>query len=706
MQYPLKQLLKQYFGYDQFRPLQEEIISRTLSCKDSLVIMPTGGGKSLCYQLPALAAKGTALVISPLIALMEDQVQALRANGVSAAALNSSTTANEIREIEQELANQTLKLLYVSPERALQSNFIHFISGQNISLIAIDEAHCVSIWGNDFRPEYMHLPSLMKYFEHTPFIALTATADKATQKEIVEKLKLRDSELFLSSFERKNLTTNVLPATKRLDYITKYVKSKPEDCGIIYCLSRKSTEKVAGALEAEGIKAAYYHADISASERQDIQKSFQQDDIKVICATIAFGMGIDKSNIRYVIHHNLPKNLESYYQEIGRAGRDGLPSECILFFSYGDGQILQKFIEDSQADEVFKNVQRAKLSRMLEYGAATSCRTNFILSYFGEHRSDNCGHCDNCMHPPRSFDGTIIAQKALSAVVRMKQQTGTNMLVDVLRGSNRKDIQQLGFHKIKTFGTGSDISRDTWLSFISQLINQGFIEIDFTDNNKLKVTEIGKLVLFKGLKVKLSQVQLFSSKAAPKKSKKLLFEEGLMGSLKKLRKEIAQSEGVPAYVVFNDQTLQEMAAEKPLHLEQLAQISGVGKHKLNKYGEIFLKILQEETLGSNAPKNVKGKTYLATLKILQAGKSVEEVAQERGLNTLTIYSHIAYLYEKGEIENIEEYISKTICVDIGKTWEDLNKPDNLKDLFEHFRRKYEYYQLRLGVTWWKNQIEG
>ncbi|MBT31481.1 MAG: DNA helicase RecQ [Thalassobius sp.] len=704
MQHQLKKLLKQYFGYDQFRPTQEDVINRTLSGKDSLVIMPTGGGKSLCYQLPALAKEGTALVISPLIALMEDQVQALQANGVSAAALNSNTTANEIRIIEQELANQTLKLLYVSPERALQSNFISFINQQKISLVAIDEAHCVSIWGNDFRPEYMHLPALMKYFDDTPFIALTATADKATQKEIMEKLKLRDAELYLSSFERKNLTTTVLPANKRIDYITDYVKSRPEECGIIYCLSRKSTEKVAQALIKEGVDAAYYHADISASERQRIQKSFQQDDIKVICATIAFGMGIDKSNIRYVIHHNLPKNLESYYQEIGRAGRDGLPSECILFFSYGDGQILQKFIEESQAEEVFKNVQRAKLSRMLEFGAATSCRTNFILSYFGEHRTENCGHCDNCLHPPRSFDGTVIAQKALSAVVRMKQQVGTNMLVDVLRGSNRKDIQELGYNQIKTFGAGSDISRDTWLSFISQLINQGFLELDFTDGNKLKVTEIGKMVLFNGQKVKLSQVQLFTGKSTPKKTKKMMFEEGLIGSLRKLRKEIADAEGVPAYVVFNDQTLQEMAAEKPLYLSQMAQISGIGKHKLNKYGEIFIKKIQEETLGGNTPKNIKGKTYLETLKLIQAGKSVNEISILRKLNEITVYSHIAYLFEKGEISNIEIYIDKGICVEIGKAWEDLNKTDNLKELFDHFRRKYEYYQLRLGVSWWKKEM--
>ena len=700
-----KTLLKQYFGYDTFRPLQEEIVHRTIEGEDSLVIMPTGGGKSLCYQLPALIRPGVALVISPLIALMEDQVQALRANGINAAALNSNTTEVEVREIDQELQNNNLQLLYVSPERALQERFIQYITRYQVSLIAIDEAHCVSIWGNDFRPEYTHLPQLMKYFDNTPFIALTATADKATQKEIAEKLKLRNAQLFLSSFERKNLTLNVLPAIKRLQSIIKYVKDRPEDCGIIYCLSRKSTEKVAEALENEGIAAAYYHAELSGKKRQQIQKAFQEDEIKVICATIAFGMGIDKANIRYVIHHNLPKNLESYYQEIGRAGRDGLASECLLFFSYGDGQVLRQFIENSEANDIFKNVQRAKLNRMLEFGAATNCRTNFILSYFGEHRTKNCGHCDNCLHPPRSFEGTVIAQKALSAVVRMKEQTGTNMLVDVLRGANRKDIRELGFDQIKTYGSGADISRDDWLSFISQLINQGFLEIDFTDGNKLKVTELSKLVLFKNLKVKLSQVQLFAKQAVQPKSKKKRFEEGLLGSLKILRKEIAESEGLPAYVVFNDATLEEMAAEKPLHHSEMAEISGVGKHKLNKYGDIFLKKIKEETLGGKAPKNVKGKTYLETYKLLQENKTIEQIAALRNLNPLTIYSHIGHLFEKGEIDDISTYISEKDCKAIGKVWEQLDRPKALKPLAEHFEQRFEYYQLRLGVSWWRKQTQ-
>jgi len=701
-----KALLKQYFGYDTFRPLQEEIVERTLMGEDSLVIMPTGGGKSLCYQLPALLKEGVALVISPLIALMEDQVQALRANGINAMALNSNSSEVEIRELDQELQSGTLKLLYVSPERALQSRFIDYIIRFQVSLIAIDEAHCVSIWGNDFRPEYTHLPSLMKYFDNTPFIALTATADKATQQEIAAKLALRDAKLFLSSFERKNLTLNVLPANKRLQSIIQYVKERPDDCGIIYCLSKKSTEKVAEALQNEGVAATHYHASLSAKKRQEVQKAFQEDEMKVICATIAFGMGIDKANIRYVIHHNLPKNLESYYQEIGRAGRDGLAAECTLFFSYGDGQILQQFIENSEANDVFKNVQRSKLNRMMEFGSATSCRTNFILSYFGEHRTANCGHCDNCLHPPRSFNGTVIAQKALSAAVRMKQQTGANMLVDVLRGANRKDIKTLGYDQIKTYGSGSDISRDDWMSFVSQLINQGFFEIDFTDGNKLKVTEIGKLVLFKNQKVNLSQVQLFTKEKSKPKSKKRQFEAGLLGSLKILRKEIAQSEGVPAYVVFNDATLEEMAAEKPLHLVEMGEISGVGKHKLNKYGEIFLKTIREETLGSKAPKNVKGKTYIATYQFLQEGKSVEEIALMRNLNPLTIYSHIGHLYEKEEITDISRYISEKDCKTIGKAWEKLNRPEALKPLADYFEAKYEYYQLRLGMSWWKKQMAG
>ena len=705
MQQSPKQLLKEIFGYENFRPQQEEIVDHALACNDSLVIMPTGGGKSLCYQLPALVMEGTALVISPLIALMQDQVDALKANGVQAATLNSATTLTEIREIEQQLYAKTLKLLYVSPERAVTPKFIRFARSQPVNLIAIDEAHCVSVWGNDFRPEYTRLPELMQHFEGIPFLALTATADKATQKDIAEKLALRNPRFFLSSFERKNLNLRVLPASRRLDFIVDYVQKHKNDSGIIYCLSRKSTEKVAEKLKTAGVEAEYYHAELSASRRQQVQQAFQRDEIKVICATIAFGMGIDKPNIRYVLHYNLPKNLESYYQEIGRAGRDGLPAETLLFFSMGDGQILRKFIDESEADEQFKQVQRSKLGRMFEFGLATSCRTNMILSYFGEHRTEGCGHCDNCRRPPRSFDGTILAQKALSAVVRTREQASINLLADILRGSERSEILRQGFHHIKTFGAGKDVKRDDWLSYLSQLVNQGFLEVDFTDYNKLKVTEIGKLVLFGKHKIKLTEPRQAAPQEVPgpQKSKIAVFEEGLFQHLRELRLRLAREEKVPPYVVFNDATLQDMAAAKPMHLAELSEVSGVGKSKLERYGQQFLNAIKEYVLKQEGPKNLKGKTYLQTLSLWKQGHTPEQIAEKRNLNPLTIYSHLAYLYEKGEPVPVTDYILAEEVEEIGQQWEKLNRPEELKGLFEALGGKQPFYKLRLAIAFLKKR---
>jgi ATP-dependent DNA helicase RecQ len=701
MKQDIYHLLKTYFGYEQFRPQQQEIIEHTLSRKDSLIIMPTGGGKSLCYQLPALAMDGLTLVISPLIALMQDQVDALRANGISAAALNSSNSAEEIQEIKEQMLKGELKLLYTSPERAVSPAFISYMRQQKINFIAIDEAHCVSIWGNDFRVEYTRLPELMQHFPQVPYMALTATADRATQKDIAEKLALRSPRFFLSSFERKNLHLQVRPAIGRMQSIKDYVLSRKGDCGIIYCLSRKSTEKVADTLSTAGIKAAYYHAQLKAEERQRVQQAFQQDEIRVVCATIAFGMGIDKPNIRYVLHHNLPKNIESYYQEIGRAGRDGLPADTVLYFSYQDAQILRQFIEDSEAEESFKIVQRAKLNRMLEFGQATSCRTNMILSYFGEHRAEGCGHCDNCLHPPKVFDGTLLVQKALSAAKRLNEAVAANLLVDVLRGSERQEILQRSYHQIKTFGAGKDVSREDWLSYIAQMINQGLLEIDFTDFNKLKVTHIGEQVLFEGRKISLSRPESTTTVAPRTKSKTATFEDGLFQHLRDVRKNIAQHENVPAYVIFNDATLEEMVAQKPMYLSDMAAISGVGEHKLNKYGELFISAIQSFVARENSPKNIKGKTYLETFQLLKDGLSPEEIARKRDMNVLTVYSHIAYLFEKGEPVDISPYISDQEINRISPAWYKLGKPDKLKELFEHFEQKIPYHQLRLAIAFIK-----
>ena len=692
------QLLKTYFGYEKFRPQQQEIIKHTLSGQDSLIIMPTGGGKSLCYQLPALAMEGITLVISPLIALMQDQVDALRANGICAAALNSSNTPEEIQQVKEQMHTGELKLLYTSPERAVSPAFISYMRQQRISFIAIDEAHCVSIWGNDFRVEYTRLPELMQHFPKVPYMALTATADRATQKDIAKKLALRTPRFFLSSFERKNLHLQVMPAIGRMQRIKDYVLSRKDECGIIYCLSRKSTEKVADALCDAGVQAAYYHAQLKTDERQRVQQAFQQDEIKVVCATIAFGMGIDKPNIRYILHHNVPKNIESYYQEIGRAGRDGLPADTILYFSYQDAQVLRQFIEDSEADESFKIVQRSKLNRMLEFGQASSCRTNMILSYFGEHRAEGCGHCDNCLHPPQHFDGTELAQKALSAAKRLNEDVAANLLADVLRGSQKQEVLQRGYHQIKTFGAGKEISREDWLNYIAQMINQGLLEIDFTDFNKLRVTHIGSQVLFEGRQVKLSKPEQQKATESRGPSKTATFEEQLFRHLKEVRLRVARQEDVPAYAIFNDATLEEMVAQKPMYLSDMAAVSGVGEHKLNKYGELFITAIQSFVAKQTSLKNIKGKTYLETYQLLQKGWSPEQIAEHRQLNVLTVYSHIAYLYEKGEAVDISSYVSEEEIAEITPAWYKLNKPDKLKTLNEQLGEKYPYHKLRLAIA--------
>ncbi len=704
MQPDIYNLLKTHFGYDSFRDQQAEIIQNTLQKNDSLIIMPTGGGKSICYQLPAFAMEGMALVISPLIALMKDQVEALRANGLEAASLNSTTEGSESREIAQKIKSGKLKLLYVSPERAVTPAFIDFIKSKNINLIAIDEAHCVSMWGNDFRPVYTQLPTLLNEKSDVPFLALTATADKATQQDIAQKLELRNPKKYLSSFERKNLQLKVLPAFNRLNHIIKYLEENKDASGIVYCLSRKSTEELATKLNQRGFKAAHYHATVDGQKRHRVQEAFQKDEIRIICATIAFGMGIDNSNIRFVFHYNLPKNIESYYQEMGRAGRDGLNANTTLFFNYSDVHILKRFIDESEGDDTYKKVQTSKLFRMVDFCQATSCRTNMILSYFGEHRSQPCGHCDNCQNPPQKFDGTRLAQMAMSASKRLNERVAINMLTDILRGANRHEISQLGFDRIKTYGAGKDYSREQWLDYISQMINLGLYEVDYTDYNKLKVTPVGGKVLFENEKVELSKPREFEKALYEKpKSKTQVFEEELMGILKSTRQKIASSEGVPTYVIFNDATLEEMVEEKPLYKNDLLRINGVGDYKLEKYGDQFIEAIQSYVNKGSQLKSLKGKTYLETRSMLKEGLSPEEIAKRRNMNLITIYSHVAYLYEKDEDIRLEDYITADELDLIEKEWLKLNQPDELKPLYEKLEEKVDYYKLRLTIAHYKKK---
>lgn len=590
-----KEALKKYFGYDSFRLDQEEIIQRCLDGSNTLAIMPTGGGKSMCYQLPAILLPGITLVVSPLIALMQDQVESLIQNGIPAIALNSALPPDKEQETLQDIKEQKYKLLYVSPERALNPAFLSFLEEIEVSLIAVDEAHCVSIWGNDFRKDYAQLGQLTDRFANTPKIALTATADKTTQQDILKQLNLETAKNYLSSFERTNITTKVWPANDRIKKIIDYLGTREGESGIIYCLSRKSTQEVAEKLIAKGIKASHYHAAIPAEKKAKIQRDFLNDKIQVICATIAFGMGVDKSNIRWVIHYNVPKNIESYYQEIGRAGRDGAEAEAILFAGLGDLKIQQDFIEKSDASETFKNVQLAKLNRMQSFLYATNCRTNFVLNYFGEYRSEPCKHCDNCASPTQSFDGTVLAQKALSACKRTQQSVGVYLLIDILRGAKTQEIFNRQFDQIRTYGTGSDISKENWFHYVMQLVNQGLLDIDFANRSVLRTTPLSDEVLFNGKEVLLTKqehgIQLGSTPARKEMSTNI--DKALLKLLKAKRKELAYEAGVPAYMVFGDKTLQDMSGKKPTTKPEMLNVTGVGEHKMNNYGWEFIEVIKD-----------------------------------------------------------------------------------------------------------------
>lgn len=601
----LQQLLKKFFGYSEFRPLQAEIIQHILQKKDALVLMPTGGGKSICYQLPAIYLPGITLVISPLIALMKDQVEGLIANGIPAASLNSMMSDSEQQQVKQLCIQGKIKLLYISPER-VKAEADWFLPRLDISLIAIDEAHCVSHWGHDFRPEYTQLAILKERFPNVPVIALTATADKVTRTDIIEQLRLNNPQVFISSFDRPNLSLTIrrgLNKKEKIKSIVHFIRQHRDQCGIIYCMKRSDTEMLVEELSLFQIKATAYHAGLSPQKREQAQNDFIHDRVDVVCATVAFGMGIDKSNIRWVIHFNMPGSIENYYQEIGRAGRDGAKSDTLLFYSMSDLIVLRQFAEESGQVEV--NLE--KLNRMQRYCETDVCRRRILLSYFGEEVEKDCGNCDVCKNPPLRFDGSILVQKALSAVVRTNQQIGVEMLIHILRGAARTELTEKGFHHIKTYGAGRDLSYMEWKEYIYQMIQLGFLEIDYAHANRLKVTALGTKVLYGKATAQLAKYipPEPEKKKAKTGSEKKGFkaqpirpiesesvDEILWDALKQLRKQLADRESRPAYHIFTDDSLEDMVAQKPITLGDFNLIRGVGQIKLEKYGRVFVSLIR------------------------------------------------------------------------------------------------------------------
>lgn len=690
---PALKTLQSVFGYDQFRGQQAAIIERLVSGGDALVIMPTGGGKSLCYQIPALLRDGVAIVVSPLIALMQDQVAALRQNGVKAACLNSSLTPAEAAEVEEQLHRGELDLLYVAPERLLNGRTLALLGRLKLALFAIDEAHCVSQWGHDFRPEYIQLSELHERFPDIPRIALTATADAPTRREIAQRLALQEAQTFNSGFDRPNIRYRISenPGNAR-EQLLRFIRNEHEgEAGIVYCLSRKKVDDTARWLSDKGLTALPYHAGMAQAQRQQHQERFLREDGVIIVATIAFGMGIDKPDVRFVAHLNLPKSIEAYYQETGRAGRDGLPADAWMAYGLQDVITLRQMQEGSEADEQHKRVERHKLDAMLGLCELTSCRRQALLHYFGDVMDQPCGNCDNCLSPPETWDATVAAQKALSCVHRSGQRFGVSYLIDVLRGSENARIQQFGHDQLSTYGIGKELTSNEWRGLFRQLISRGLLSVDLEGYGGLRLTEAARPVLRGETRLMLRKQVKKARGERQRRNTQFgkAADQRLWEALRECRRRLAEEQGVPAYVIFHDATLAEMVQRQPQSLEQLGRISGIGERKLDAFGEPFLDVILEHSQPSAVSDTVD-----ETVKLLAQGMTPLAIAQQRELTVTSIYNHLAKAIETGEIElqdavELDEQSFKAIRFAFEQ-----NDDGRLKSVYEALEGTVDYGVLR------------